>query len=65
MGQRGVISGCRNPGAPWPAAEEVTSPVVADPYAARDAVPWQEVQVIPVASTTPLMWMAAFTVVAV
>ncbi len=33
--------------------------------AVRDAVPWQEVQVMPVASTTPFMWVALLTVVAV
>src|SRR5512137_2097422 len=33
--------------------------------AARVAVPWQEVQVIATTSTTPFMWVARFTVVAV
>ena len=33
--------------------------------AARAAVPWQEVQVMPVTSRTPFRWVATFTVVAV
>src|SRR5512137_1241110 len=33
--------------------------------AARPAVPWQLVQVMATTSTTPLMWVAALTVVAV